>query len=166
MDNVIDAIEDEDNWDIVDLDDDTSYIYLYVNERWNLWTSIEKSALISDTEGGVDPNFGYGLFARRRFDEGDYIGKLTGEPLTIEQAEETQSIWILQLDGLFIDTEFGVTGYVQYINDAKETTSTNNCIIADDGFIVASHLIEAGHEILVDYGSDYWSDEDPHDEDD
>ena len=142
-----------DNWDRYILNN-VYYVYYRVSSRWTLWTSIEPSTLIPSGDQPVD--YGFGLFARRQFNEDDVIGVLTGDQV----GEDVQTDWLVRLEnGIIIDTERGRTGYVQYINDAIDTTAENNCAMDPTGVIIATTRIEPGHEILMSYGKNYWESE-------
>ena len=146
----------ETNWDLDSLD----MIYFRTqNDGWRLWTIVAKSSLATlDEKLQENPcDFGYGLIAGRDFQPGDYIGKFTGFEVSEEDVNRIEDTnWIVQLNNINIDTRHGNTGFVQFVNDAFETTSTNNALMNARGYLVASENIEAGDEILCSYGPDYW----------
>lgn len=153
------TLADPDHWDKDILD----HVYLRWNGRWNLWVSIGDSLLVSVAANNYD--FGRGLFARRNFDRGDLIGFYSGRVLTKRQAIASESAYVVSMvdprDGfseLFVDGRTGTTGYIQFANDPRGTTSEANSVLEEDGFMRAIRPIRAGQEILWSYGDPYWND--------
>lgn len=143
------------NWDIDEMD----HIYFRtLHEGWKLWTYIAESSLICQPEHRQDQiDFGYGLFAGRNFKTGEYIGKFTGRLINIEEIDHMYDTkWIVQTQTDSIDTRHGNTGFVQFVNDAFNTTSYNNAYINENGFLVALTNIPFRCEILMSYGTRYW----------
>jgi hypothetical protein len=131
------------------------------NDGWQRWTYLDKSTLISDLEEEKESDFGCGLFAAKDFVYGEYIGMFSGQNIAVEDLKQYDSSpWLVQLaDNTVIDTESGSTGYVQFVNDARDTTSTNNVTMNERGYLVVVERIPAGCEILFSYGDEYWEKE-------
>lgn len=152
-------MQNPDNWDR-DLMD---YIYFKRNGRWNVWTSIGPSTLVS-TNSRRNTNYGLGLFARRLFRTGHKIGFYSGRRLTRQQTMRSTSNYVITMvnqesgSEVFVDGQTGTTGYIQFANDPRGTMSEANAVLYEDGFLVASRNIRVGQEILIDYGHAYWND--------
>lgn len=179
------TLQNPDNWDKFHINNHRAeYIYLKWQNKWNLWTSIEKSALI--TEGDGRPvDYGKGLFAQRTFQKNDPIGYYSGEKVWLDEKEKRRrakaaagaknrckkcrykpadcACYILEyidesngFSAKHVDGRTGNTGYLQYVNDPKGTTSTPNAIMKDNGVLVANESIKPNQEILFSYKNDYW----------
>jgi hypothetical protein len=153
------ALSDPDNWD----KDITNYVYFRWNRRWNVWVSIKESRLVS--AHGPQLDYGLGLFARRNFRIGDRIGFYSGRRLTRRQAIASESVYVVSMvdprDGfseIFVNGQNGTTGYIQFANDPRGTTSEANAVLEEDGFLIAIRPIRIGQEILWCYGNPYWED--------
>lgn len=155
-----DTIRNPDNWD----KDEFGHVFLRWNGRWNAWTQIASSTLISDFKNqSKQLHYGLGLFALRNFQRGDLIGFYSGTRLTKRQAEKSTSAYVLEFtdhndlfSDIYVNGKNGTTGYVQFANDPIHTTSTPNSLLTDFGFLQASVDIPRGHEILWSYGKQYW----------
>ena len=61
-------------------------------------------------------------------------------------------------DGRWVVVDAQNTNYeMKYINDYRGSGQEANVKYKQDGMVVALRAIEAGVELLVDYGEDYWA---------
>jgi uncharacterized protein len=116
---------------------------------------------------------GKGLFASRKFENGEKVIEYLGERITEREYKRRYpdgfARYGLEVDGprgnkIYIDAiKPEKSNEARYANDAHDTEFENNTIFVMSGkkrkraYIVASRDIKPGEEILVDYGSDYWS---------
>ena len=129
------------------------------------------------------PSKGLGAFATRDFAEGEYIGRYTGVCMTFSEAEAalasgdtsgdyfaTLNIGPLNVGPLIVDAEdYQVSSWARFINHSRR----NNCRNVElrqplepvfDGrvplglYVQSCRDINAGEELLIQYGGEYWDD--------
>jgi SET domain-containing protein len=117
------------------------------------------------------PDAGKGLFTNEKIKKGALIIEYTGEKLTWKQAVRRYSksdsmAYVFHISPKnCIDAQNTPDSLARYANDANATLSKkvkNNSeyqIVKRKAFIVATKSIKPGEEILVDYGDDYWGEE-------
>lgn len=88
------------------------------------------------------PIHGMGLFAVRRIEKGELIGRLEGE------YTDQDGMHVLWLDE---ETGFRVTNELRFINHDEQA----NACYYDDRTVVALRDIEPGEEITHDYNADW-----------
>ena len=113
--------------------------------------------------------YGYGLFATRRFEKGDFIGYYLGEYLTSNE-ENLQDAFSKILDASYLFTiktshfnildAFCFGNQTRFINHMPSSVSNLDVreICSNEGKyvgFVASKTIEANEELYFDYGKDY-----------
>jgi SET domain-containing protein len=114
------------------------------------------------------PNSGKGLFAKKDFKKGEYICKFTGDYIDSKELERRDVGGARSAYFIYIDDDTTLDVYdskclAKYANDAegfrKIRGKRNNSALAQDGkniYIQATKDIDAGDEIFVGYGKDYW----------
>jgi len=112
----------------------------------------------------IIPGAGKGLYTARRIHKGDKFAEYTGyayNPKTDKEPDDTTYVFAVN-DRLEIDGK----SMARYANDARGlvrlTGLQNNCEFSVDEkqgrvFLLATQDIPPHSEILVNYGSDYWS---------
>jgi SET domain-containing protein len=117
------------------------------------------------------PDAGKGLFTTEKIKKGTLIVEYLGEKLSWKAAQyryrksETMAYVFYISDKNCIDAQNTPDELARYANDAKATLGKkvkNNAeyqIVKRKAFIVATKTIAPGEEILVDYGDDYWENE-------
>lgn len=108
-----------------------------------------------------------GLFATRRIESGEYLGKYTGEIMSERRARNlfstARAVYAFHntRDGTYIVPKLGIgdkpdptVDVFAFMNEASHDAS-NNVRFEADASIVAIAPIAAGEEILVDYGTHY-----------
>jgi hypothetical protein len=137
---------------------DSSIIVFRVDqEEPGLWVRVAESKLLR-------VNFGLcerGLYALRDFSVGGTIGQFSGQVVSgVDQSPKRRRyVALIQpycQPQQCIDCEHMGPPYLQYINDARGTTSRNNARMLQSGRVVAKSRIKQGSEILLAYGRDYW----------
>ena len=108
-----------------------------------------------------------GLFATRPFATGDIICPYTGQELTRDEVEElypgnTLAKYVACITGedICVDATDTDSHVARYANDGGHVS---NASFQDDGEMIwleASREIGIDHEILADYGDEYWEDGD------
>lgn len=126
------------------------------------------------------PGAGAGLFATRDFEDGDLIGHYTGEVKTRAQSERDDTGFaVARDDGMHVDANNTQTEPTRFANDCEggDFPCDNNAEFLDEGDWVpdgaggerwqtnrldvrATADIEAGDEIYLNYGQEYWADDD------
>lgn len=101
-----------------------------------------------------------GLFAMRRFRCGDTIGFYTGK--TVPHGTTGPYVFRMRSSHIgggtvYIDGRRQGPPFVNMINDARGTASSNNARLAQSGRVVATRTIDRGQEILMSYGASYWA---------
>src|SRR5438270_13904077 len=120
------------------------------------WLVVKKSKI---------PNAGKGLFTKKFIPKGtrivEYKGRITNWK-EMKYAWENGYIYNINNNHV-IDASRTLKGLARYANDARGISRVkgvrNNCVYINDGlraYIESIKDIEAGSEILVDYGKDYW----------
>jgi SET domain-containing protein len=116
------------------------------------------------------PNCGKGLFTKVAIKKGAIIVEYKGEKITWAEGLKRNENHPFQSPYLFyisakncIDAEYTLDALARYANDAKGHTKVkglnNNAeyaVIKRVPYIVATKNINAGEEIFVSYGDDYW----------
>ena len=143
-------------------------------DEWTIWLRVRRSRLLRDAGekmnvAGGDIGEGWGLYAARKFNAGDAIGKITGAAVgdlgTIGGAEAKAALramhetgaghHAIQVNGRLMDGARAVSG-VQYANSSRGVLGRNdNAEFRRTGTLAAEVTIEAGEEILVPWGT-YW----------
>lgn len=112
------------------------------------------------------PNAGMGLFTKVPIAKGARILEYKGRVSTWEQADHQEGLncYIYYVsDDHVIDASKSKKSLGRYANDAKGLKKikgiNNNCIYVEEGnkvYIDAAKKIDAGAELLVPYGKEYW----------
>jgi SET domain-containing protein len=141
----------------------------------NILNEVKKERLQESSESKnlkVDvstiPNSGKGLFAKKDFKKGEYICKFTGDYIDSKELERrdvggARSAYFIYIDDNTTLDVYDSKCLAKYANDAegfrKIRGKRNNSALAQDGkniYIQATKDIDAGDEIFVGYGKDYW----------
>ena len=103
---------------------------------------------------GVSPISGKGLFAVNKIPKGKLLQKYVG--ITVKNPEKSKSDYLIIIkdkNGVDITIDGNILNNVaKYFNHSWDP----NAEIYDDGYIYAIKKIRKGHEITIDYGSNYW----------
>jgi SET domain len=162
----------------IDEEDGSLYCWRWrQSERvWQANTAVAKSKLpmLASDDDDDDDGVCYGLFAMRDFAAGETIGYYDGTIIgTCEQLD--YSDWlplylkdhdkVVQLElpyegeegvACYVDGATGLTGLLQYANDAIGTDLECNMDWDATGRFFATRPIAAGEELLFGYGAGYW----------
>jgi uncharacterized protein len=113
------------------------------------------------------PNSGKGLFTKVRIPKGTRIVEYKGriQPWREVKAEDGYNGYLMYINrNIVINALYAKKTFGRYANDALGLTRIkgvrNNCESITEGrrcFIEATRTIEAGEEILVGYGREYWT---------
>jgi uncharacterized protein len=113
------------------------------------------------------PNSGKGLFTKVRIPKGTRIVEYKGriQPWREVKAEDGYNGYLMYINrNTVINALYAKKTFGRYANDALGLTRIkgvrNNCESITEGrrcFIEATRTIEAGEEILVGYGREYWT---------
>lgn len=129
---------------------------------------VQKKFVLKVRRSGI-PGAGQGLFTETRVEKGDAIIEYSGERLTWPQVRARYPD--LSLMGYvfyvgrnhWVDPSRRLSCLARYANDARGRTRVkglrNNAefqVFRGVPYVVATRRIEAGGEILVSYGKDYW----------
>jgi SET domain-containing protein len=112
---------------------------------------------------GMDPRFeirespgmGWGLFARAEISQGDFIVEYTGTKLSAEQADESKSKYLFEIDDkVTLDGE-DQSNHGRWLN--------HSCVPNVEAFedeqkilLYAMRDIFPGEELTIDYGQEYF----------
>jgi len=120
------------------------------------------------TKESTIPNAGLGLFTRAYIPKGENIIEYKGRKTTwkeITDSKEEDNLYIMYVaEDNVIDARKTKKALARYANDASGLTKikglkNNGAYVHDDDgrvYIEAKRNIEAGEEIFVGYGKDYW----------
>lgn len=128
-----------------------------------------------DVEVRASPGRGDGVFAKRRIPAGTLVTRYTGAlrrqdaQFEIAKAGLTTGVYTMNLDEWVVDAEPPLSGYARFINHSvgKQNLTPLDVDLPDElrwlplpspfaRWFEASCDIEAGEELLYDYGEDYW----------
>jgi SET domain-containing protein len=111
------------------------------------------------------PDSGMGLFTRQFIPRGTRIVEYKGRITTWDDVKDDHDNGYIYSvsDAHVIDARRHVKALARYANDARGISRikgvANNCTYVNDGvkvYIESVRDIEAGSEILVSYGKEYW----------
>ena len=118
------------------------------------------------------PNAGQGVFATQLIEENTTLAPYRGEVLTKQQMDarygDEGGAYIAEVrrpDGsiMYVDAQStapGRSNWTRYINDPHNTDLKPNVELDVDGYFYSLCDIPVGCELLFDYGTTYWPDED------
>lgn len=124
---------------------------------------LEKNLIIKRS---AIPGAGKGLFTKQFIAKGTRIVEYKGRLITWKEAKQQPGfngyVYYIKRD-LVVDAKNYLKAFGRYANDATGTSKikgiSNNCHYVAEGkkvFIEAIKNINAGDEILVAYGKEYW----------
>lgn len=131
-------------------------------QKINGMVLLEQELVIKDS---LIPGAGKGLFTNVAICKGSYIVEYAGRRTTWNDVEhEADNMYICYIDDAFvIDGRSHVDVAARYANDAAGLTRVKGLVNnahyvydEDKVYIEATKDIEAGAEILVSYGKEYW----------
>lgn len=96
---------------------------------------------------------GLGLFTEKQFARGERIVEYKGERLLVAQTKSNAK-YLMAMEGDMVINGKGRHNVARYINHSCKPNA--EAIIEDGVFIYARRRIQAGDEITIDYGKDYW----------
>ncbi len=120
------------------------------------------------TKESTIPNAGLGLFTKKFIPKGENVVQYKGKVTTwkkISKRDDGENLYIMYVtEKNVIDASKSKKSLARYANDAKGLTRIkglkNNGIYVHDTkgrvFIETKRDIEAGEEIFVGYGKEYW----------
>lgn len=88
---------------------------------------------------------------------GKRIGVYAGAVTSAEPADTTYTLSLgprTHVDG----SRHG--NWTQFINDPRGTGKAANVMFTTDGSVLTLRAIQPGEELLIDYGAEYWEDDD------
>ncbi len=103
----------------------------------------------------AEPGKGFGLYAARSFEQGEYLLDYTGEKIPTKLADTLTTRYLFELDNEWTIDGEAETNTARYINHSCDP----NVEAEIDGArikISAIHDIEAGDELTIDYGDEYF----------
>lgn len=114
------------------------------------------------------PKAGKGVFAQESFKKGEIIGKYTGERIskkTFDEFTNARRAYVLEIiksNRRYLVDAFDPekSGWPRYINHHPKRTKPN-VEFMEDGRIQVIRYIKPGDELFIDYGDDYWVEQDP-----
>ena len=110
-----------------------------------------------------------GLFALRKFKAGDVLGQYRGTVFWNSESVPENTDYVATFVATRRSQEHERTGrywvdgkdagppFLNKINDARGTPFKCNAKLTGSGRVVVTRTIQAGQEILMSYGADYWS---------
>ena len=142
----------------------------YQNEKIHDYLEIKKSTLGTDEETGDVKNpdiwrfSGFGIFANRDFQKGEYIGPYLGEIKENGRNTLNSSYSMNRPDGKILDANGGFWNKwyfgMHWMNDARESKEhcfKNNVDVDAHLRFYAKRDIKKGEELFVSYGKAYWN---------
>lgn len=132
-----------------------------INESEKYMLSIEPKVLPSSIPGA-----GFGLFATRDYDQGDFVTRYGGVEITEEDhiKNHHRSEYVIRTrSGALIDAVVVLHPLKEkgrWINDARGTKFLNNCFWYERNrgllFVLTLSPVKMGEEFFIDYGDKYW----------
>ncbi len=102
--------------------------------------------------GGVK---GKGLYALRDFEFGEYLLDYTGVKITAEYADTLETKYLFELDDKWTIDGEDESNTARYINHSCDPNVEAE-VVDDRIMIHAARDIEAGEELTIDYGDEYF----------
>jgi len=107
----------------------------------------------------VSPNVGFGVFAAKDFQEGDYIVRYGGKLSSQDNIKDKAYNMASGVEGIGLDgKKFRNLGGM--INHCSNCNAESQCVFdkgAEQALITAKTFIPKGHQILLDYSRNYWT---------
>jgi len=107
----------------------------------------------------VNDNVGFGVFAAKDFQEGDYVIRYGGCFTKSDKIKDKSYNMASGIDGVGLDArKFRNLGGM--INHCPSPNCETQCIFdrgAEQAVIIATTSIKKGHQILIDYSKNYWT---------
>lgn len=110
--------------------------------------------------------YGKGLFALRTIEKGQLIERYTGKFMTAEEFERCDSnghyAMVLGNGDVLDGANPSDSTFVRYINHSIRKANCETCNMVDEEndlyavYVEAKQRIEAGSELLMSYGDEYW----------
>lgn len=125
------------------------------------------SGLVADVSvRWIDEEFGYGLFAERDLDQGEFIGEYTGEVRQLSWRGQDQNGYCLHYHTKWWSIKYYAIdalllgNLMRFINHSDEPNVQPLCAV-DRGLLhyifVARNSIKKGDQLFLNYGVDYWT---------
>ena len=117
--------------------------------------SMKKSATDRFIVRRSHPGKGIGLFAKQRIAEGDFVLEYTGRHMPTKEADELDTKYLFEIDKHWTIDGSPRSNTARYINHS----CAPNCeadIQEGKILIFAVRDIEAGEEVTIDYGEEYF----------
>ena len=102
------------------------------------------------------PGTGLGLFANREIPAGEFILEYTGTPVPTETADESESRYLFEVDDEITLDGDTATNTAKYINHDCHPNTEAEIDEESRIMITAVRTIEAGEELTIDYGDEYF----------
>lgn len=108
------------------------------------------------------PGAGLGLFSRERIAEGVVVGEYTGDVvdswLRLLRTRNRDYVILTDVSGIAIDAARRPEVEMRYIchHPRPERRNVRYRTEGPRAFVVTTRVVEAGEELLTDYGPDYW----------
>lgn len=154
----------EPEWDLVEGPDTYPYCegYQFSNNEY------KKIHNFLEIRESTIPGAGNGVFATKKLKKGTKLGFYSGKMLTKEEhkkmsAEQAAYVvtlhWKRKVNGKreYIIIDGNVSGNkLKMLNDGVHSGGVANVYMDDGGFMSTTQDVEAGEELLWDYGPNYW----------
>ncbi len=98
---------------------------------------------------------GLGLFARRSYEQGEFVAEYTGRKITTEEADKLSTRYLFEIDENWTIDGSPRTNIARYMNHSCTPNCESDVV---DGRILITALrdIEKGDELTFDYGEEYF----------
>jgi SET domain-containing protein len=98
---------------------------------------------------------GKGLYARTPFEFGEYLLDYTGKKITTKLADTLDTKYLFELDSEWTIDGEDESNTARYINHSCDPNVEAD-VVGDRIMIHAARDIEAGEELTIDYGDEYF----------
>jgi SET domain-containing protein len=101
------------------------------------------------------PGMGFGLFARTPIDRGTFVVEYTGRKISTAYADTLPTRYLFEIDKDWTIDGSSRTNIARYINHSCEPNCEAD--IHDDHILISAlRDIDAGEELTLDYGKEYF----------
>jgi len=107
----------------------------------------------------VNDNIGFGVFAAKNFEIGEYIVRYAGKLMLAEEIKDKSYTMTTGIETIGLDA-FKYRNLAAMINHSSEPNAECQCVFdkgVEVAIIVAVTFISKGGQILIDYSKNYWT---------
>ena len=101
------------------------------------------------------PRLGYGLYARQRFSQGEFVAEYTGRLISTKKADALTTRYLFEIDKNWTIDGSPRSNIARYMNHSCDPNCETD-IVGGKILITALRDIEIGEELTFDYGEEYF----------